>query len=152
MKADGSVVINTLVDTKGFGKGMANMKSQFSGLGASAMKLGGAIAAAFSVKAIIDFSKQALDLGSDLAEVQNVVDVTFGTMSDKINEFAKNASASAGLSETMAKKYAGTFGAMAKSFGFAEGEMVTMSTSLTQLAGDVASFYNLTQEPSSSSS
>lgn len=97
-------------------------------------------------EAIVEFGKQSIELGSDLEEVQNVVDVTFTTMSDKVNEFARNAAASAGLSETMAKKYIGTFGAMADSFGFTEQEAYNMSTALTQLAGDVASFYNLEQE------
>lgn len=87
-----------------------------------------------------------MELGSDLAEVQNVVDVTFTTMSDKVNEFAKNAMTSAGLSETMAKQYVGTFGAMSKSFGFSEQQAYDMSTALTQLTGDVASFYNISQD------
>lgn len=94
-------------------------------------------------EALVEFGKESIELGSDLQEVQNVVDVTFGTMSDQVNEFARNAAASAGMSETMAKKYTGTFGAMAKSFGFTEAEAFEMSTALTQLTGDVASFYNL---------
>lgn len=94
-------------------------------------------------KALVEFGKESIELGSDLQEVQNVVDVTFGTMSDQVDEFARNAAASAGMSETMAKKYTGTFGAMAKSFGFTEQEAFDMSTTLTQLTGDVASFYNL---------
>ena len=95
---------------------------------------------------MISFGKEAIELGSDLQEVQNVVDVTFTTMSDKVNEFAQGAAEAAGLSETMAKKYVGTFGAMAKAFGFAETESFDMATALTQLTGDVASFYNLTQD------
>lgn len=67
-------------------------------------------------------------------------------MSDKVNEFAKNAMTSAGLSETMAKRYVGTFGAMSKSFGFSESQAYDMSTALTQLTGDVASFYNISQD------
>lgn len=67
-------------------------------------------------------------------------------MSDKVNEFAKNAMTSAGLSETMAKQYVGTFGAMSKSFGFSEQQAYDMSTALTQLTGDVASFYNISQD------
>ena len=109
-------------------------------------KLAGTAAAAISVDAIIEFGKQAIELGSDLQEVQNVVDVTFTTMSDKVNAFAKTASQTAGMSETMAKQYIGTFGAMANSFGFAEEEIFDMSVSLTQLAGDLASFYNLAQD------
>jgi hypothetical protein len=46
----------------------------------------------------------------------------------------------------MAKRYAGTFGAMADAFGFAEKESYNMASALTGLAGDVASFYNITQD------
>ena len=46
----------------------------------------------------------------------------------------------------MAKRYVGTFGAMAQAFGFVEKDAFNMSTTLTQLAGDVASFYNITQD------
>lgn len=118
----------------------------FSGITNIAKKAGAAIAAAFSVKGIVDFGKECLELGSDLAEVQNVVDVTFPAMSARVDEFAKSAAASFGMSETMAKKYTGTFGAMAKAFGFSESAAYDMSTALTGLAGDVASFYNLSQD------
>ncbi|MCQ2463984.1 MAG: hypothetical protein MJ095_00215 [Oscillospiraceae bacterium] len=89
------------------------------------------------------FIKDSLQFASDLEEVQNVVDVTFGDMSESVNKFSKNAIAQYGLSETIAKQYTGSFGAMAKSFGFTTEEAVQMSTALTGLAGDVASFYNL---------
>lgn len=102
--------------------------------------------AAFGTKKLIDFSKQCLELGSDLAEVQNVVDVTFPHMTAQVDEFAKSAAQSFGLSETMAKQYTGTFGAMAKAFGFTEKQAYDMGTTLTGLAGDVASFYNLSQD------
>ena len=145
-KSDGTVYVDTLMDTKGFGKGVNTMQKQMGGLGSAIGKLGVVIGSVFAVGKLIKFGKEAIDLGSDLQEVQNVVDVTFTTMNEQVNEFAKNAAESAGLSETMAKRYTGTFGAMAKAFGFAEGEAFSMSTSLTQLAGDVASFYNLTQD------
>lgn len=95
---------------------------------------------------LVEFGKQSIELASNLQEVQNVVDVTFGSMSDAVNDFAKDALKTAGLSETMAKQYVGTFGAMAKSFGFTEAEAYKMSTALTQLAGDIASFYNISQD------
>ena len=64
-------------------------------------------------------------------------------MSESVNKFSKNAIQQFGLSETIAKQYTGSFGAMAKSFGFTTEQAVQMSTTLTGLAGDVASFYNL---------
>ena len=145
-KSDGTVYIDTRMDTNGFGKGVNTMQKQIGGLSGAIGKLGAVITATFAVGKLIQFGKEAINLGSDLSEVQNVVDVTFTTMNEQINEFAKNAAETAGLSETMAKRYTGTFGAMAKAFGFAEAESFNMSTSLTQLAGDVASFYNLTQD------
>lgn len=121
-------------------------KQQMAGIQGMAKKAGLALAAAFSVKKIWDFGAACVELGSDLAEVQNVVDVTFPRMSKQVDDFAKNAITSFGLSETMAKKFTGTFGAMAKAFGFGEQAAYEMSTTLTGLAGDVASFYNISQD------
>lgn len=127
-------------------RGVNEVESAMKKLGGVVKKIGVAIAGVFAVKGLVDFGKECLKLGSDLQEVQNVVDVTFTTMSDRVNEFAKNAVATAGLSEEMAKRYVGTFGAMSKSFGFSEQEAYDMSTALTQLTGDVASFYNISQD------
>ena len=121
-------------------------ESQMAGITGMAKKAGAALAAAFGVKKLVDFGKQCLELGSDLAEVQNVVDVTFPKMTAQVDEFAKNAAQSFGLSETMAKQYTGTFGAMAKAFGFTEKQAYDMGSTLTGLAGDVASFYNISQD------
>lgn len=106
-------------------------------------KIGKAVAIAFSVTAIISFGKSCIELGSDLAEVQNVVDVTFGAMSDTINHFARDALEEFGLSETSAKQYTSTLGAMLKSMGFATKAAADMSMEMTGLAADMASFYNL---------
>lgn len=146
MAADGSVIIDTRMDTTGVQNGVSAIKQSFNGLGSAVKKISLLIGGAFAVGKLVQFGKECVELGSDLAEVQNVVDVTFTTMSDKVNEFAKNAMTSAGLSETMAKRYVGTFGAMSKSFGFSEQQAYDMSTALTQLTGDVASFYNISQD------
>ena len=119
---------------------------QMAGIQGLAKKAGIALAAAFSVKKLVEFGAQCIELGSDLQEVQNVVDVTFPRMGSQVDAFAKEAAASFGLSETMAKRFTGTFGAMAKAFGFSEKAAYEMSTTLTGLAGDVASFYNISQD------
>ena len=146
MAADGSVIIDTRMDTTGVQNGVSAIKQSFNGLGSAVKKIGVLIGGVFAIGKLSQFGKECIELGSNLAEVQNVVDVTFTTMSDKVNEFAKNAMTSAGLSETMAKQYVGTFGAMSKSFGFSEQQAYDMSTALTQLTGDVASFYNISQD------
>lgn len=146
MAADGSVIIDTRMDTSGVQNGVSAIRQSFGGLGSVVKKIGVLIGGAFAIGKLAQFGRECVELGSNLSEVQNVVDVTFTTMSDKVNEFAKNAMTSAGLSETMAKQYVGTFGAMSKSFGFSEAQAYDMSTALTQLTGDVASFYNISQD------
>ena len=121
-------------------------KAQMEGTTRIAKKAGKILAGAFAVKSIKDFGTKCLELGSDLAEVQNVVDVTFPHMTAQVDKFAQSAAQSFGLSETMAKRYTGTFGAMAKAFGFTEKEAYDMASTLTGLTGDVASFYNLNQD------
>jgi hypothetical protein len=132
-------------------KGIGNQskrtsKEISSGLGTALKKIGTMLISAFAIKKLADFGKECIDLGSDLAEVQNVVDVVFPHMNKQIDSFAKNAAAQFGLSETMTKKFTGTFGAMSKAFGFGEKQAYDMSTTLTGLAGDVASFYNISQD------
>ncbi|MFS8541312.1 MAG: hypothetical protein LOD89_04395, partial [Tissierellales bacterium] len=104
----------------------------------------GLIAAA--TKKLIDFGKAAVNVASDLTEVQNVVDVTFGSMASEINEFASNATKQFGLSELSAKQFASTMGAMLKSSGITGEAVKDMSIELTKLAADMASFYNLDPE------
>jgi hypothetical protein len=147
-KKTGTTVSNSFnkMDISGASRKVNLLGRQFEGLGTIVKRIGFLVGSAFAVGKLIQFGKESIELGSDLAEVQNVVDVTFTTMSDKVNEFAKNAMTSAGLSETMAKQYVGTFGAMSKSFGFSEAQAYDMSTALAQLTGDVASFYNISQD------
>lgn len=86
---------------------------------------------------------QAIDYASDLTEVQNVVDVSFGASAAKVNEWSKTTLEAYGLNELSAKQYAGTMGAMLKSSGIAGDEVQDMSMKIAELSGDMASFYNL---------
>lgn len=135
----GDVELGLVVNQQGF-------TNQLNGIQQKVMGFAKVLASAFAVKKLIDFGSQAIKLGSDLNEVQNVVDVAFPKMSKQVDEFAKSAMYASGLSETMAKRYTGTFGAMSKAFGFSEQQAYEMSTALTSLAGDVASFYNISQD------
>ncbi len=117
-----------------------NMSNNFSSMlkklvaGFSAIKAG---------KALLDLGRDAIQAASDLEEVQNVVDVTFGDGAAKIETWSKAAGAQFGLTETQAKRFTSTLGAMAKSAGLSGNQIVEMSTDLAGLAADMASFYNL---------
>lgn len=87
--------------------------------------------------------RQAIAYASDLTEVQNVVDVSFGESAKIVDEWAKTTLEAYGLNELSAKQYAGTMGAMLKSSGLAGDSVTDMSMRIAELSGDMASFYNL---------
>lgn len=138
-QSDGSIILSTKVDTSGINKGMNSIKGTIG-------KIGAAIGAAFGVSALVNFGKAAVNLASDLQEVQNVVDVAFGDMSYKAEEFAKSAIENFGISELSAKRTASTYMAMAKGMGIAEDVASDMAITMTGLTADIASFYNMSQE------
>lgn len=96
-KADGSVIINTLIDTKGFNKFAADAKGQFKTLAAAASKLAGTIGVAFSVGAIVQFGKEgseAARLYSDaLVGLQSILEGqgrSFSEAKQFIEEYTKD--------------------------------------------------------------
>ena len=79
---DGSIRINTKLDRNGFNQGL-------NAIAGSLKKLGGAMGVAFGVTAMVKFGKEALNIASDLTEVQNVVETAFGAMSSQVDTWAK---------------------------------------------------------------
>lgn len=134
--SDGSLIIDTSIDNSGVQKGLDGITTAVD-KGASKIKK------AFAAIGITKLAKDAIGLASDLEEVQNVVDVAFGSSADTINKFAKDAATSFGLSELSAKQFSGTMGAMLKSMGLTGDAVVNMSMDIVGLTGDMASFYNL---------
>lgn len=95
---------------------------------------------------VLEFGRQAFELGSSITEVENVVNVAFGNMADKAYEFASTAKEQFGISELAALNYSGTMMAILNSSGVAQDAAAEMSTTLAGLAGDLASFYNISQD------
>lgn len=143
--SDGSIIIDTRIDSSGAETGVSNLGSRLSSVAKTGLRAF-TVAIAAAGTAIAAVGVKAIDLASDLEEVQNVVDVTFGDNASEINEWAKNAATAFGMSELQAKRFNGTMGAMLKSMGLTGDEVLNMSKSMVGLAGDFASFYNLPTE------
>lgn len=117
-----------------------------SGIKTASFNLGNLLKTAIGFKAIrglANLGKSAIGFGSAITEIENVVDVSFGSMADEAYKFASAAKEQFGLSELAAKQYSGTMMAMMKSSGVAQDAASKMSISLAGLAGDIASFYNI---------
>lgn len=146
------------------GNSVKNMSGKFSGVPATLKRFDSAISKSVGkiksfkssilsalgvvggIYAAINGIKKSIDIASDLTEVQNVVDVTFGNFKDKIESLAAVSIPELGMSELTVKQIASRFQAMGTAMGIARGEMADMSVDLTRLAGDMSSFYNVAQE------
>lgn len=95
---------------------------------------------------LFSISKQAMEISSDLTEIQNVVDVTFGDFKQKIEDLAETSISTLGMSELTTKEISSRFQAMGTAMGFSTEKMSDMSVELTRLTGDMASFYNVSQK------
>ena len=144
-------------ETSGLKKELDSLKTQLSKTEKTVTKTTGGIKKALSsltkgftataiVYGLIKVGKQAVQTASDLQEVQNVVDVSFGSMSAEVDKFAENAIKQFGLSKLSAKQFASTFMAMSNGMGIAAEAGKNMSLNLTALAGDLASFRNVEQD------
>lgn len=104
------------------------------------------LVAAFGTVATGAFIKSCIEVGSNVTEVQNVVDTAFKDLSWQADQWASNAMTNFGLSELSAKKYMGVFGQMSNAMGITGNAALDMAENVTGLTGDVASFYNLSTD------
>lgn len=127
-------------------KSAGNVNKKMNQIGSTIKRVGAIIAATFSVRAVVNFGKQAVETASDLQEVQNVVDTAFGSMGYKMEQFADKAIKTYGISKLTAKRTGSTYMAMASGMGIAANEASNMALDLTGLSADMASFYNVSQD------
>lgn len=150
---DGYLNFDTRVDTSGFNKGTKAITKQSSKLGgimsgafSTALGLGVAQMAEQIIQSLVAVGEKAIELASDMDEVQNVVDTAFGEMAYKCEDFANIAIDQFGMSRLSAKQTASTYMAMAKSMGLSMDAASDMAIETAKLTGDVASFYNISTD------
>ncbi|MFA5433126.1 MAG: hypothetical protein WC319_09745 [Candidatus Paceibacterota bacterium] len=90
----------------------------------------------------VAFGKMAMEA----VESESLFEVSMGSMADSARKWSEQLSDSLGLNQYELRKTAGVFNVMFDSMGLAEEASYNMSTSLTELAYDMASFYNLNTE------
>lgn len=154
----------------GFSNTTKSIKSTRSGFSGLASTIGKFYATYWMVMRAVGKIGSAVDLASQLTEVQNVVDTTFGDMASKVDDFTKTSIQDFGMSELTIKQISSRFQALGTSIGISSEQvangtavankalmsqnntlykttdsMADMSLNLTRLAGDMASFYDVDQ-------
>lgn len=154
----------------GFSNTTKSIKSTRSGFRGLASTIGKFYATYWLVMRAVGKIGSAVDLASQLTEVQNVVSTTFGDMASKVDDFTKTSIQDFGMSELTVKQISSRFQALGTSIGISSEQvangtavankalmsqnntlykttdsMADMSLNLTRLAGDMASFYDVDQ-------
>lgn len=146
---DGSIRINTAINTRGFDRGMNHLRDGMVSIGKSMGGIIKALGFGLGIAGLVSLGKQAIETASDIQEVQNVVDTAFGSMSYKMEEFAKNSVKQFGISQLSAKQLGSTFMAMGRSMIGSMEAASDMAINLTARAADMSSFYNKSIEETS---
>lgn len=127
---------------KATGEQMKALGDKISGIGDKlTMRITAPIVGAFTL---------AANSASDFEENINKINVAFGESADDVLEWAKTASTQFGLSQVAATQAASGFGALGKGIGLSEETAASMSTTLTGLSADLASYFNTSSEDAAS--
>ena len=127
---------------KSFEKQMENISAKAKSIGDKLSGIGTGLTAGVTVPLAIA-GKGVVDAASDFNENLNKIDVAFGNSASEVKAWADTATESFGLSMNQALEATALFGDMATSMGLSQGEAANMATSLSGLAGDLASFKNI---------
>jgi hypothetical protein len=146
LQADVSQLKKGLADAESAIKGVdSNVKQASTGMTnfvGTLKKVGAAMGATFAVAQITNFAKQSVMASSNMEESLSKVRVVFGEGAAEVEAFGASAAQNLGISNQAALEAAGTYGNLFQAFGLGQGEAQKMSTSLVQLAADMASFNN----------
>ncbi len=90
--------------------------------------------------------KDSITEAMDAVESDSLFETSLGGYSDKAREWSDELSDSLGLNAVELRKNAGILYTMTSSMGLTEEQAYSLSTSITELSQDMASFYNIDSE------
>lgn len=96
-----------------------------------------------SIRGLFSWTKDALEAGGALTEVNHIVESMYGDMSDSVKAWADTMIDRYGIASMQAKQYAGTLTAMSKAAGVATDQATEIGLKLTEAAGDISAFFNI---------
>jgi hypothetical protein len=127
---------------KGLDQTVQKSSGVMNGMVANLKKVGATLGVAFAGQQLVGFAKDTVMAASNMAESMSKIDVVFGEGSEAVKKWGASAAENMGISNQAAIEAAGTYGNLFQAFGMGQGPAQEMSTSLVQLASDMASFNN----------
>lgn len=140
-----SVSAKFTADISDFEKKLRSMSKQMKSHGEQMKKFGQAWTKAVTVP-LMAIGTAAIKMAMDAQESENLFNVSMGNMADKARMWSEDLKKSLGLSAYELRKNVATLNSMIGSMGLNEQAAFDMSTSLTKLSADLASFYNISAD------
>lgn len=134
----GKLLMKVEADTKNFDKGMSKSKKSLA-----AFKKAAKTAAIVVGTAFVATSAKAIALASDAEEMQNKFNVTFKTMSDDAEKWAKTFASATGRSVNDTKGFLSNIADLQQGLRMSEDASLDLSKKIVELGTDLASFNNL---------
>lgn len=140
---DGSIRIDTGIDTKGFNAGTKQISSGLNGIGKS-------MATAFSVAAIVELGGQVIETTAKLQAMDAQFDQIFkGTENEKAVAAINTQADKLGINADRLTSSYSKFGGQVKGAGIEATQALQATEKATGLAADAAAFYDQSLETSS---
>jgi len=145
MKQIGNLLVVIRASTDQLKKELSSAQSQMKKF-ASDMKSAGRTLTTSITLPLMAVSGYAIKMAMDVEESENLFRVSMGNMADAATEWSNDFAEAMGMNQYAVRKNLGTFKLMIESMGVTETAAYGMSKSLTELAYDMASLYNIKVE------
>lgn len=139
------LLIKLGMDDGGLDKGMSSSQSKLKSWGENLRSIGTKLTAGVTLP-LVGAGLAAIKWASDLDESLNKSQVLFGDAFDDVLKFSEGSAKALGFSQQATLDYAAAYAGMLNTVAETDTELGDMSTTLTQLTSDFASFHNLNPE------
>lgn len=143
---DGSIRINTRINTDGIRQGESDIRGSMNRISGSAKKLYATLATVFAVGKIAQFGKEALQAASDFEAMEAQFSQVFGELESVASESLSRVAGQAGIMEDRMKASFTKIAAFAKTTGMDTASSLKLSERAMVAVADSAAFYDRSLE------
>lgn len=144
-----SLLVKLGLDSTALYQGLAKAESSsinsMATIGKGMVKAGSVMTVGLTLP-LVAAGLKAVSAASNMAESMSKVNVVFGESAKQISAWSETSAKALGMSQQQALEAAGTYGNLFQAMGLTRSNAVEMSTSVVQLAADLASFNNANPE------
>lgn len=138
----GKLVWQITGDTSGIDKSLKSANKSAEETGKKFSGIGGIIAKAFAIGAVVAFGKSIAKAGSDAQETAQKFGVVFSTIQEDAQKAAKSLAQEFNFSNNAAMELLAGTGNLLEGLGYTQTEALKMSESIAQLGSDLTSMNN----------